>query len=163
MPSLTTLPLLKNYAIRFAFNPTYAINTGDGLAGEVDGQPSIPTWLGRRIFSLISLGNIQADIDGKAIRSSAGIIAFVSEHNDETNLVAAGRAYQRLALQANALNVCNAFINQPIEVRSLHPQLHAWLDLRQQHVDSIVRAMAVARLTCTAYANPFKRSSSHEH
>ena len=121
------------------FNATDAIKTGDGLAGEVGGQPSIPSGLGRRIFSLISSGNKQADINAKAIRSSAGIIAFVGEHDDKVNWVAAGRAYQRFALQATALNVCNAFINQPIEVRSLRPQLHAWLDLPQQHIHLIVR------------------------
>ena len=121
------------------FNPTDAINTGNGLAGEVGGRPSIPGWLGRRIFSLISSGNIKADIDAKAIRSSAGIIAFVSEHDDKVNWVAAGRAYQRFALQATSLNVRNAFINQPIEVRSLRSHLHVWLDLPQQHVHLIVR------------------------
>ena len=121
------------------FNATDAIKTGDGLAGEVGGQPSIPSGLGRRIFSLISSGNKQADINAKAIRSSAGIIAFVGEHDDKVNWVGAGRAYQRFALQATALNVHNAFINQPIEVRSLRPQLHAWLGVPQQHVHLIVR------------------------
>jgi hypothetical protein len=121
------------------FNPSDAIAMGDGLAGEVSGQPSIPGWLGRRIFSLISSGNKQADTDAKAIRSSAGIIAFVGEHDDKTDWVAAGRAYQRFALQATALNIRNAFINQPIEVRHLRPQLHAWLDVPKQHVHLIVR------------------------
>jgi hypothetical protein len=121
------------------FNPSDAIATGDGLAGEVSGQPSIPGWLGRRIFSLISSGNKQADIDAKAIRSSAGIIAFVGERDDKASWVAAGRAYQRFALQATALDVRNAFINQPIEVRTLRPQLHAWLGVPKQHVHLIVR------------------------
>jgi Nitroreductase family len=121
------------------FNPADAIATGDGLAGEVSGQPAIPGWLGRRIFSLISSGNKQADIDAKAIRSSAGIMAFVGARDDKASWVAAGRAYQRFALQATALNIRNAFINQPIEVRSLRPQLHAWLGLPQQYVHLIVR------------------------
>ena len=121
------------------FNPADAIASGDGLAGEVSGQPSIPGWLGRRIFSLISSGKKQADIDAKAIRSSAGIIAFVGERDDKANWVAAGRAYQRFALQATALNVRSAFINQPIEVRSLRPQLHAWLGVPKQHVHLIAR------------------------
>jgi hypothetical protein len=121
------------------FNPTDAIATGDGLAGEVSGQPAIPSWLGRRIFGLISSGNKQADIDAKAIRSSTGIMAFVGARDDKANWVAAGRAYQRFALQATALNIRNAFINQPIEVRSLRPQLHAWLGIPQQHVHLIAR------------------------
>ncbi len=121
------------------FNSADAIATGDGLAGEVSGQPSTPAWLGRSMFSLFLTGKKQADIDAKAIRSSAGIIAFVGERDDKANWVAAGRAYQRFALQATALNVRNAFINQPIEVRNLRPQLHAWLGVPQQHVHLIVR------------------------
>ncbi|MGB7816315.1 MAG: hypothetical protein WBL28_08190 [Methylotenera sp.] len=121
------------------FNPADAITTGDGLAGEVSGQPAIPGWLGRRLFSLISSGKKQADIDARAIRSSSGIIAFVSERDDKASWVAAGRAYERFALQATALNVRNAFINQPIEVHRLRPQLHAWLGVPQQHVHLIVR------------------------
>ena len=121
------------------FNPSDAIATGDGLAGVVSGQPSIPGWLGRRIFSLISSGNKQADIDAKAIRSSAGIIAFVGKRDDKASWVAAGRAYERFALQATVLNIRNAFINQPIEVRLLRPQLHAWLGIPQQHVHLIAR------------------------
>lgn len=121
------------------FNPTDAIAKSDGLAGEVSGQPSIPGWLGRAGFSLFLTGNKQADIDAKAIRSSAGIIAFVGDYDDKANWVAAGRAYQRFALQATAFNVRNAFINQPIEVRRLRPQLHDWLDVPKQHVHLIVR------------------------
>ena len=121
------------------FNPADAIATGDGLAGEVSGQPAIPGWLGRRIFGLISSGKKQADIDAKAIRSSSGIIAFVGARDDKASWVAAGRAYERLALQATALNVRNAFINQPIEVHHLRPQLHTWLGVPQQHVHLIVR------------------------
>lgn len=75
------------------FNPTDAITTGDGLAGEVSGQPSIPGWLGRSIFSLISSGKKQADIDAIAIRSSAGIIAFIGKRDDKANWVAAGRVF----------------------------------------------------------------------
>jgi hypothetical protein len=121
------------------FNPSDAIATGDGLAGEVSGQASLPRWIGRAGFSLFLTGNTQADIDAKAIRSSAGIIAFVGERDDKASWVAAGRAYQRFALQATALNIRNAFINQPIEVRQLRPQLHAWLGVPQQHVHLIAR------------------------
>ena len=121
------------------FNPTDAIATGYGLAGEVSGQPSIPAWVGRSTCNLFLTGNKQANIDAKAGRSSEGIIDFVSERDDKANWVAAGRPYQRFALQAPELNVHNAFINQPIEVRSLRPQLHAWLGVPQRHVHLIVR------------------------
>lgn len=121
------------------FNEADAIAAGDGLAGAVSGQPSIPGWLGRFLFRFIASGLKQADIDAKAIRSSAGIVAFVAERDDKAAWVAVGRAYERFALQAAALDIRNAFINQPVEVRSLRPQLQAWLGVPQQHVQLIVR------------------------
>lgn len=121
------------------FNEADAIATGDGLAGAVSGQPSLPGWLGRLLFRFIASGKKQADTDAKAIRSSAGIVAFVGERDDKANWVAAGRAYERFALQAAALDIRNAFINQPIEVRSLRPRLHAWLGVPRQHVHLVVR------------------------
>ncbi|MFA6041034.1 MAG: twin-arginine translocation signal domain-containing protein [Methylophilus sp.] len=121
------------------FNPTDAIVTGDGLATEITGQTQLPSWLGKRIINLFLTGKAQADIDAKAIRSSAGIIVFIGERDDKASWVAAGRAYQKFALQTTALNVRNALINQPIEVRSLRPQLHAWLGLQKQYVHLIAR------------------------
>lgn len=121
------------------FNEADAIARGDGLAGAVSGQPSIPGWLGRMLFRFISSGAKQADIDAQAIRSSAGIVAFVAERDDKAAWVEVGRAYERFALQAAALDVRNAFVNQPVEVRKLRPQVQAWLGTPNQHVQLIVR------------------------
>lgn len=121
------------------FNPTEAIAKRDGLAGEISGQPELPSWLGRRIFNLFLTGKKQADSDAKTIRSSSGIIVLVGLEDNKSSWVAAGRSYQRFALQATALNIRNAFINQPIEVRHLRPQLHAWLGVPKHHVHLIAR------------------------
>ena len=53
--------------------------------------------------------------------------------------VAAGRACQRFALQATALGLKYAFINQPVEVASLRPQFAAWLGLGERRPDLVVR------------------------
>ena len=50
-----------------------------------------------------------------------------------------GRTFERFALQATALNVRTAFINQPIEVRSLRPQFESWLNLDREHALLMVR------------------------
>jgi hypothetical protein len=121
------------------FNEADAVASGDGLAGIVGGRPSLPAWLGRPLFGFVASGKQQSEADAKAIRSSAGIVAFVAEHNDKASWVAAGRAYERFALQATALEIRNAFINQPIEVRHLRPQLLGWLGVPQKHVHLIVR------------------------
>ena len=50
-----------------------------------------------------------------------------------------GRCYQRFALQATALGLCNALINQPVEVAALRPQFAAYLGLRGGRPDLIAR------------------------
>ncbi|MEP6600217.1 MAG: hypothetical protein ABJB49_00205 [Nitrospirota bacterium] len=130
---------VKELRNRIRFHPREAIRTGDGLSGLVTGQPPVPRWFGRLVFSLVASGKKQSDKDVVHIRSSAGIIAFVGECDDKANWIEAGRAYERFALYAAASGVKNAFINQPIEVRPLRPQLLSWLGLRDKHVHLLAR------------------------
>jgi hypothetical protein len=53
--------------------------------------------------------------------------------------VEAGRAYERLALQATALGIRSAFINQPIEVPSLREPLHRVLGLAGETAQLLLR------------------------
>ena len=65
---------------------------------------------------------------------------FVSERNDKAHLVAAGRCYERFALQATALGIRNAMLNQPVEVGSIRPQFARWLGLGPgERPDLVVR------------------------
>jgi len=121
------------------FNPREAISTGDGLSGRATNQPALPTWLARRIIGLVLTPKGQAETDARNIRSSAGVAVFVSGHDDKAAWVEAGRAYQRFALQAAALDVRTAFINQPLEVRSLRPHFASWLGLDGEHAQLMVR------------------------
>lgn len=115
------------------FNPGEALRTGDGLSGRTSGQPPLPTWLARWIIGLVLTPKGQAETDAANISSSAGVAVFVSTRDDKAAWVEAGRAYERYALQATALNVRTAFINQPIEVRSLRTQFESWLNLDGEH------------------------------
>ena len=121
------------------FNPGEAMRTGDGLFGRTSGQPSLPTWLAKRIIGLVLTPKGQAGTDATNIKSSAGVAVFVSSQDDKAAWVETGRAYQRFALQATALNVRTAFINQPIEVRPLRPQFESWLGLDGEHAQLMVR------------------------
>jgi hypothetical protein len=49
------------------------------------------------------------------VRCSVGIAVFVGLAPDKAHWVEVGRCYERLALQATALGVRNAFLNQPVE------------------------------------------------
>ncbi len=121
------------------FNPAEALRTGDGLSGRTSCNPALPTWLAKRIIGLVLTPKGQAKTDATNIKSSAGVAVFVSTRDDKDAWVEVGRAYERFALQATALNVRTAFINQPIEVLSLQPQFESWLNLKGEHALLMVR------------------------
>jgi hypothetical protein len=75
----------------------------------------------------------------KQIRSSAGIAVFGSDRNDREHWVETGRCYERFALQATALGIKNAFLNQPVEVATLRPQLANYLGIGDCRPDLVVR------------------------
>ena len=64
---------------------------------------------------------------------------FVSERDDKPAWIEAGRAYQRFALQAAALDIRTAFINQPIEVQTLRTRFDALVGLDSQHAQLAIR------------------------
>ena len=121
------------------FNPAEALRQGDGLAGRTGGQPPLPTWLAKMIIGLVLTPKGQARIDATNIESSAGVAVLVSSREDKAAWVEVGRVYERFALQATALNIRTAFINQPIEVRELRSQFESWLKLEAQHALLMVR------------------------
>jgi len=121
------------------FNPGDALRTGDGLSGRSSGQPSLPTWLAKFIIGLVLTPTAQADVDARNIKSSAAVAVLVAKSDDKAAWVDVGRTYERLALQAAALDIRNAFINQPIEVRPLRPQFESWFGLTGEHAFLIVR------------------------
>jgi len=121
------------------FNPGQAMKAGDGLSGRTSGKPSLPGWLAKWIIGLVLTPKGQAGTDARNIRSSAGMAVFVSRHNDKASWVEAGRAYERFALQATSLKVRTAFINQPLEVRTLRAQFESWLGLNGEHAQLMVR------------------------
>ena len=51
----------------------------------------------------------------------------------------AGRACQRFALQATALGLKHAFVNQPVEVASLRPELAALVGMPGRRPDIVMR------------------------
>jgi hypothetical protein len=75
----------------------------------------------------------------RQIRSSSGLAVFVSEREDKEHWVRAGRACQRFALQATALGLKVAFVNQPVEVASLRPELARLVGMPGRRPDLVMR------------------------
>lgn len=111
------------------FSDRDAIGRGDGLAGRVLGMPSVPAALGRRLVGWLLSGRAQARSDRRALASSPAVAVIVAAGSGPAVWVAAGRASQRLQLQATALGLASAFLNQPVEVPALRPRLDALLGL----------------------------------
>lgn len=121
------------------FNPRQALESGDGLYSPASGNPVLPGWLGGPAFDLVFRVSSENDKYARQLRSSAGIAVFVSEHADQDHWVRAGRACQRFALQATALGLKHAFVNQPVEVAALRAELAALVGMPGRRPDLVMR------------------------
>jgi nitroreductase len=127
---------LKNW---LRFNPRQALEAGDGLFSAASGNPTAPAWLGGLMFDLVFRVATENDKYARQLRSSAGVAIFVSERDDKDHWIRAGRACQRFALQATALGLKQAFINQPVEVVALRPQLASLIGMPGRRPDIVMR------------------------
>jgi len=121
------------------FSPREAIETGDGLFSASSGNPALPAWLGPTVFDWVFKADAENDKYARQIASSAGIAVFVSQRDDREHWVLAGRACQRFALQATALGLKLAFLNQTVEVARLRPELATLVGLPGRRPDIVMR------------------------
>ncbi len=121
------------------FNPRQALRTGDGLYSVASGNPALPDWLGPHAFDWISTARSENEAYAAQLRSSAGAAVFVGAGETAADWVAVGRACQRFALQATALGLKHAFINQPVEVPSLRLDLAALIGTPGRRPDIVMR------------------------
>jgi hypothetical protein len=121
------------------FGTDEAVRTGDGLYSAASGNPSLPRWLGNQFFGMFFTPKNENDKYAKHLRSSAGVAFFVSQTNDKAHWVEAGRCYERFALQATALGIRNAMLNQPVEVSRLRAQFATAMGIGSGRPDLVVR------------------------
>ncbi|MHB1123869.1 MAG: Acg family FMN-binding oxidoreductase [Ramlibacter sp.] len=121
------------------FSEYEAVRTGDGLFARCSGNPALPRWLGSPLLDLFLTADAENDKYARHVRSSAGIAVFASERNHPQQWIEVGRAFERFALQAAAMNVRTAHLNQPVEVPALRGQLAGWLGIAGWRPDLVVR------------------------
>lgn len=121
------------------FNRKEAVRSGDGLYGPAMGNPPVPRWLGSLAMKGTFSAKNQNKKDKRHIRSSSAIAVIYSEVDDIPHWIDAGRCYQRLALQAAALGLRTAFINQPVEVAKLRHEFAHAIGIGDRRPDLIVR------------------------
>lgn len=121
------------------FNPGDALRHGDGLSAACSGNPSLPAWLGRLVLPWVLRPRAENDKTARQLRSAAGIAVVVGAAADKAGWIAVGRAYERFALQATALGIRHAHLNQPVEVASLRPRLAGLLGIAGRRPDLVLR------------------------
>ncbi|MCY7280552.1 MAG: Tat pathway signal protein [Sphingomonas bacterium] len=121
------------------FNPRQALGAGDGLYSVASGKPKLPAWFGSIMVDRFMSAKSENAKYVAQLQSSAGVAIFVSQRADKDHWVRAGRACQRFALQATALGLKHAFVNQPVEVAHLRPELAALVGMKGRRPDLVMR------------------------
>lgn len=121
------------------FSPDQALSTKDGLFAACSGNPVMPGWMGRPMFDAFFTKDGENDKYRDHIRSSAGIAVFVGDRADPEHWIKVGRSFQRFALQATAMGIRTAHINQPIEVPTVRSEFAGWLGMADARPDLVVR------------------------
>lgn len=121
------------------FNAREALRTSDGLFAACSGNPTAPTWLGKIMFGLAFRKDAENDKYRSQLRSSAGIAVFAASKADAEHWAQVGRSFQRFALQATALGIRHAHVNQPVEVPSIRADFASWLGAPDSRPDLVIR------------------------
>ncbi|SHH33364.1 Acg family FMN-binding oxidoreductase [Marivita hallyeonensis] len=121
------------------FTPDRAVDMGDGLFSACSGNPVVPDWIGSRMFKTFFTKDAENQKYADHIRSSAGVAVFVGDRDDPEHWIKVGRSFERFALQATALGIRNAHINQPIEDLTIRPEFAVWIGMPNARPDLVIR------------------------
>jgi len=121
------------------FSHAEALAHRDGLFAAASGNPVVPGPLGRAMFPLVFTVAAETTKYVEQMRSSAGLAIFVADRNDPLGWLQAGRSAQRFCLQATALGVRTAWVNQPVEVPALRAALAGMLGVAPRRPNLVLR------------------------
>ena len=107
------------------FSEKAALASGDGLFAGCSGNPAMPQWLGEVIFPLVFRTATETAKYTTQIDSSPALALLVSATDTSASWVETGRALARLTLQATALGLAHAHVNQAVEVPAQRTALAA--------------------------------------
>jgi hypothetical protein len=121
------------------FNTREAMRTRDGLFSSGSGSPALPSWAAPFFFDNFFTAESESKRYAAQLDSSSGVAIFVGGGADPEHWVQVGRVCQRFALQATILGLKCAFINQPVEVPRLRPELASLVGAKGQRPDIVMR------------------------
>jgi hypothetical protein len=121
------------------FNERAAVASRDGLFSAASGNPRLPSWIGPMMFDFFITKDGENAKLAEQVRSSSGLVAFLAPNDDRAGWTAAGRAYQRFALQATVDGLKHAFVNQAVEVPDVRRELRSLLGTGERRPSLLVR------------------------
>ena len=121
------------------YNPHEALTKGDGLYSATSGSPNLPDWLGSMMVDLTYSAISENEKYARQLDSSSGIAVFAAKIEDREHWTKVGRCCQRFALQATALGLKTAFMNQPVEVAKFRPDLAGLIGMPGRRPDIVMR------------------------
>lgn len=121
------------------FNERDAAASRDGLFSAATGNPRLPGWLGPMMFDLFITKDGENAKLAEQVRSSSGLVAFIAPRDDRAGWAAAGRAYQRFALQATVDGLKHAFVNQAVEVPEVRREFGSLLGAGDRRPSLLLR------------------------
>ena len=103
----------------------------DRVTVDAYGSPMASTALTRRHFVVGKATELRPDLSRRcpAVDPDAHHLFWME----------AGRCYERFALQAAALGIRSAFLNQPVEVAAIRPRFTSLLGVAGKRPDLVVR------------------------
>jgi len=136
---LTNVAFVTELKDWIRFNADAALASRDGLYTATSANPTMPSWLGKRLFDLFLSPQSENDKYAEQIRSSAGVAVFTAKTNDKEGWFNAGRAFQHFALQATVDGLKLAFVNQAVEVAEMRRKLQTLLGIDERRPNFVVR------------------------
>jgi hypothetical protein len=101
----------------------------DGMRGYGFGFGDLMSLAGPLVIRSFDLGKSQA-VKDRALAEGSPLLAVLGTDTDEpSDLLAAGRALQRILLRCCAAGISASFLNQPVEVAELRPLLARAIDV----------------------------------
>ena len=96
----------------------------DGMSGAGFGMPDLLSGVGRFMIRTFDLGGSVAAADEKKILEGSPMLFVLGSPGDRADhWVNTGRALSRVLLRLTSRDIAASYLNQPIEVESLRPQL----------------------------------------
>ena len=121
------------------FNEREALHRRDGVYVRRCGGRALPPWLATPACDILTGVPAGSDEYVRRARSSGGFAVLAGAGRDPCDWVAVGRVCERFLLQATALNMRAAVVNEPIAARAARIELASCLGLQSRTPDVLIR------------------------